>query len=238
MVIIHGSGPSRRDSRWYLSTAANLQAHGVAVLLPDKRGCERSEGEWVGASFEELATDSCSAVNFIRTQSIFVPSTVGLIGMSQGGWIAPIVANECEGVEFVVSMSGAAVTTEDQLVYEEQNNISHYTYGFIARLVAPWSAKRLQQMDHIAAYMGFDPIPYWQTVDVPVLFAFGGADENVPVRASIDRLQEHGLGHFMVEVYADGGHAIRDPQTSSVSDAFLNDLVDFIDAADTADSHE
>ena len=48
-VIIHGSGPSRRDNKWYLSVSRHLQDNGIAVLLPDKRGCEKSEGNWVGA---------------------------------------------------------------------------------------------------------------------------------------------------------------------------------------------
>ena len=56
-VFIHGSGPSARNSAWYLGIAKYLQANGVAVLLPDKRGCEKSGGNWRGASIEDLATD-------------------------------------------------------------------------------------------------------------------------------------------------------------------------------------
>jgi len=46
-IIIHGSGTSRRNSVWYLSVAKHLQHHGIAVLLPDKRGRETlKENGW------------------------------------------------------------------------------------------------------------------------------------------------------------------------------------------------
>ena len=200
-------------------------------MLPDKRGSEKSEGEWVGASFEELATDTLSAIEFVQQQSMFEHSTIGLVGMSQGGWIAPVVASKADDVSFVVSMVGAAVTTDEQLLHEEIYNIAHYTYTLIARLLAPITTNRLKQLDHVAAFMGFDPIPYWRRIDVPVFFAFGGNDENVPVDASIDRLEENDLDRFMVIVYADGGHAIRDIKTNQVNGDYLDDLVEFVENA-------
>ena len=228
-IIIHGSGTSRRNRVWYLSVAKHLQDNGIAVLLPDKRGSEKSEGEWVGANFEELATDTLSAIEFVKDQQMFEYSTIGLIGMSQGGWIAPVVATKSDDVSFVVSMSGAAVTTDEQLLHEEINNIAPYTYTFIAKLIAPITTNNLKQLDHVSAFMGFDSIPYWKNVQVPVFFAFGGNDKNVPVDASIERLRENNLNHFEVKTYAAGGHAIRDIQTNEVSDEFLHDLVRFIE---------
>jgi dipeptidyl aminopeptidase/acylaminoacyl peptidase len=227
-VIIHGSGTSRRNSVWYLSTANHLQQHGIAVLLPDKRGSEKSEGEWVGASFEELATDTLSAVEYVKHNQMFEYSSIGLIGMSQGGWIAPIVSTKTDDVSFVVSMSGAAVTTDEQLLYEEINNIAPYTYTWIAKLIATITTNNIKQKEHVSAYMGFDPIPFWKRIYVPVFFAFGENDKNVPVDASINRLKENNLDQFDAKIYAGGGHAIRDPQTNKVNEDFLQDLVEFI----------
>ena len=231
VVIIHGSGTSRRNNVWYLSVAYHLQQHGIAVLLPDKRGSEKSEGEWLGASFEELATDTISAIEFVKHQQMFEYSTIGLLGMSQGGWIAPVVAAQTDDVSFVVSMSGAAVTTEEQLLHEEIYNIAPYTYTAIAKLIAPISSRALMKKEFFIPTAGFDPIPYWKDVDVPVLVALGGDDENVPVDASIRRLTENDLTHFTIKVYPDGGHAIRDIQTNKVSEEYLKDLVKFVEEA-------
>ncbi|MFC2079150.1 alpha/beta hydrolase family protein [Candidatus Bipolaricaulota bacterium] len=234
-IIIHGSGTSQRESKWYLSVTGYLQRKGIAVLLPDKRGSEKSEGSWLGASLEDLANDTLAAIEFLQLQDGFSISSIGLIGMSQGGWIAPIVASKSDSLSFIVSMVGATVTPEEQLTHEETYNIEPFTYMFLARLIAPITAARLMRMDFFQPWSGFDPIPYWQAVEAPVFFAFGGNDRNVPVEASIERLRENGLDHHRIEVYPGGGHAVRDPETNEVSSEFLEDLSEFIAEASSGE---
>jgi dipeptidyl aminopeptidase/acylaminoacyl peptidase len=226
-VIIHGSGTSRRASRWYLSVTQHLQDNGIAVLLPDKRGSEKSEGSWVGADFEDLAGDSLAAVEHVRRQERFADSQIGLIGMSQGGWIAPVAATRDQGISWVVSMSGPGVTAGQQLLHEEIHNISAFTWPFIARLMAPTSTRIIQKMDHVSAYADFDPIPYWKRVGARVFFAFGEGDTNVPVDDSVAVLRAN-LDAPLVKIYPDGGHGISDREPSRVQAAFLDDLVAFI----------
>jgi dipeptidyl aminopeptidase/acylaminoacyl peptidase len=227
-VMIQGSGPSKRDRIWYLSVAEHLQSNGIAVLLPDKRGCEKSGGNWVGADFEELATDTINAIEFVEKQQMFEYSRIGIIGMSQGGWIASVVAAQTNDLSFVVSMSGGSVTTDEQLLYEETNNIAPYTYTFIAKLIAPIMTNNLKQLDSVSAFMGFDPIPYWENVNVPVFFAFGDNDPNVPADTSVERLRETNLNQVKVKTYPGGEHGIIDPQTYELSPEYLDDLVRFI----------
>ena len=228
VVIIQGSGPSFRGNGWYLSVVKHLQDNGIAVLIPDKRGCEKSEGEWIGASFDELANDAISAIEFIKTQDGFDYSYIGLVGMSQGGWIAPIASAKSEDVSFIASLSGATVTSDEQLLHEEIYNIAEYTYTPIAKLIAPITTNRIKKMKHFSAFAGFDPIPYLKDVDVPVLFAFGEGDTNVPVNDCIERLEENDLNSFEVKVYVHGGHALIDRKTNTVSKTCLNDLQAFI----------
>jgi pimeloyl-ACP methyl ester carboxylesterase len=159
---------------------------------------------------------------------MFKYTTIGLIGMSQGGWIAPVVATKTDDVSFVVSMSGAAVTTHEQLLHEETNNIAKYTYTFIAKLIAPITTNILEKKDYLIANVGFDPIPYWKRIHVPVFFAFGENDENVPVDASISRLKKNDLSHYKIKIYPNGGHGIVDNQINKVNEEYLYDLVKFI----------
>lgn len=228
VVFIHGSGPSKRNSVWYVSVAKYLVSHGIAVALPDKRGCEKSEGEWIGADFNHLASDVLSAVEYVKRQDIFSASQIGILGMSQGGWIAPLAAGQSNDIDFVATMSGATVTTDEQLVYEEINNMEPYTFRFIAKFFAPLTARRINKTAHQKALVGFDPIPYWNQVSVPVFMAFGGEDSNVPVDRCIQRLHANKLNQFLVNVYPRGGHAISDPVTRKVREDYLNDLVSFI----------
>ena len=229
VVFIHGSGPSQRNSVWYVSVAKHLVNNGIAVVLPDKRGCEKSEGEWIGADFNHLASDVLSAVEYVKRQDIFNKSKIGILGMSQGGWIAPVAASQSDDIDFVVTMSGATVTTDEQLVYEEINNIEPYTFRFIAKFFAPLTARRINKTAHQKALVGFDPIPYWNQVSVPVFMAFGGEDTNVPVEKCIERLHANKLNQFLVNVYPRGGHGISDPGTRKVREDYLNDLVSFIE---------
>ncbi|MBD3852013.1 MAG: alpha/beta fold hydrolase, partial [Acidobacteria bacterium] len=226
-VIIHGSGSSRRNSKWYLSVTRHLQDNGIAVLLPDKRGCEKSEGNWVGANFDDLAGDTLAAVEFVRNWDEMDFSKIGLVGMSQGGWIAPVAAAEDKDIAFVVSMSGSTVTTDQQLLHEEVHNISEFTWPFIARLIAPMTTQRIQRMAHFQPISGFDPIPYWKKVCAPKFFAFGENDPNVPVQDSVEVLGANAIDG-LIKVYHDGGHAIRSVETNGVQIEFLDDLVEFI----------
>lgn len=220
-----------RDSKWYLTVAKHLQENGVAVLLPDKRGSEKSGGDWRTATFEDLAGDTISAVEFVKSQDHFDYTTIGLVGMSQGGWIAPIVATKSDDVAFVVSMAGAGVTTEEQLYYEEIHNIQQMgTYPFVARLIAPFTTRRIQQMDFWKPTAGYDPIPYWEQVNVPCFAALGENDTNVPVEESVERFESL-ESEMLIKVYPDGGHGITDPMTGEVQDAFLKDLVQFISSS-------
>jgi dipeptidyl aminopeptidase/acylaminoacyl peptidase len=232
VVIIHGSGTSYRDSKWYLSVTQHLLNNGIAVLLPDKRGSEKSEGEWRGASFEDLAGDTLSAIEYLKSQDYLAYSSIGLLGMSQGGWIAPLAASKSEEVSFVVSMSGAFVTTDEQLLYEETNSIHQMgTYMFLAELIAQLTTKNIQQMDFWLPLAGYDPLPYWEMVNVPAFAAFGSGDVNVPVAESIHRLQSLGKD-VKYEVYPEGGHGITEPNSGKVQIAYLNDLVAFILTSD------
>jgi dienelactone hydrolase len=198
------------------------------VLLPDKRGSEKSEGDWRTSPFEDLAGDTLSAIEFVQNQEQFDVSYAGVIGMSQGGWIAPLVATKSEDVAFVVSMSGAAVTTDEQLLYEEVNHIVEMgTYRVVAKMIAPITTNMIKQREFWSYIAEFDPIPYWEQVHAPSFVAFGENDPNVPVEESIKRLQNLDNG-MHIKVDPEGGHGIVDPETHKVQNDFLSDLTKFI----------
>ena len=230
-VFIHGSGTSRRDNAWYLTFVQELQANGIAVLLPDKRGSEHSGGDWRDRSFEVLATDSDAAIDLMAEIADIDHDRIGLIGFSQGGFIAPVVASKRSDIAYVASISGSGVSTEEQLWFEEVNNIVEMgTYRFVARLVARFTVPSIQQRVTWRATAGFDPMDYWPEVEEPVFAALGGGDTNVPAEESARRLETLS-GDVVVKIYPDGGHAIWDPETRRVQQALLDDLESFAEAA-------
>jgi dienelactone hydrolase len=214
-VIIHGSGTSRRDSGWYLTLTNYLQQNGIAVLLPDKRGSEKSQGDWRTADFHDLATDTLSAVEFLRAQNEVPVSRIGIIGMSQGGWIAPIVASESSEVDFVVSMVGSAVTPAEQLIYEENHNLRQMGFlpgvSNVIALASTAYIRNVAQAEFWDRVANYDPVPYWQEVNVPTLALYGADDTNVPSGESAKRLNALGKPNLRVKIYEGSGHALQDP---------------------------
>lgn len=237
-VIIHGSGTSRRDNGWYLTLTRYLQDNGIVVLLPDKRGSEKSAGDWRTASFEDLATDTAAAIRFLQEQEQVAIARIGLIGMSQGGQIAPVVADRSRGVAFVINVVGGATPMHEQLVYEENHNLRQFGVlpglSDILAYPAAWSLIGIRQKDFWSAVGNFDPAPYWQRVSVPTLVLYGGEDTNVPSAESAARLRSLGNSHITVKVYEGSGHALQDPvgqgQRIFREDA-LSDIRNFIHSA-------
>ncbi len=120
-VIIHGSGSSDRSNQWARAIAEELNRNGVAVLLTDKRGSGASGGDWRVAGFSELAADALAGVAFLRSRPEVDRQRVGLVGLSQGGWVAPLAAARSDDVAFVITVSGAAVSFAEQSFLEMAN---------------------------------------------------------------------------------------------------------------------
>jgi dienelactone hydrolase len=240
-VIIHGSGPSRRDNDWYLTLAQYLQENGVFVLLPDKRGSEASEGDWRTASIQDLATDTVAAIDYLDNQGRITPSAVGVIGMSQGGIIAPVVADQTSKLDFVVNVVGGAVPMHQGLIYEETHNLGEMGFlpGISDLLAYPaaWSLIYLRQTDFWGAVGNFDPLPYWARLQVDALVLYGAGDTNVPSEKSARLLRSLEKPNLRVRVYQGSGHALESPKghgNSIFREDALKEILDFIRSVDAS----
>jgi len=238
VVVIHGSGTSRRDNGWYLTLTDHLQKNGVAVLLPDKRGSVQSEGDWRSADFVDLATDTLAAIDYLKTQDQVMISTIGVVGMSQGGWIAPIVASESDDVTFLVSLVGSAVTPAEQLRYEENHNLRQIGFlPIISDTLAVLSTAYIKNIGQAAfwdAVGDYDPMPYWKELDIDALAMFGRDDTNVPSEKSAAKLNDLRNLKIRVRVYDGSGHALADPVEHGndlIRYDVLEDISEFIEAA-------
>jgi len=214
-VVIHGSGTSHRENGWYLTLTKHLQNKGIVVLLPDKRGSEKSEGDWRTSSFEDLATDTLAAIEHLREQESVPISGIGVIGMSQGGWIAPLVASQEDELSFLVSMVGPMVTPREQLLYEENYNIRQL--GFLPGIsnvlayVGSANVRYLAQPELYKLIVDFDPLPYWRDISHDSLVLLGADDTNVPSAESEKRLKSIDNPRIKVKVYEGSGHALESP---------------------------
>ena len=125
VVLITGSGPENRDEevfghKPFLVLADYLTRQGIAVLRCDDRGVGKSGGDSRTATTADLATDALAAFEYLKTRKEIDPKHIGLLGHSEGGVIAPIVANEAPGVAFVVLMAGTGLPGDSVLMLQSQ----------------------------------------------------------------------------------------------------------------------
>lgn len=114
VVLISGSGPQNRDlevfgHRPFLVLSDYLTRKGIAVLRVDDRGVGKSEGNFSTATTADFATDVEAAVAYLKTRPEIDAHRIGLIGLSEGGIIAPMVASRNSDVAFIVMMAGTGV---------------------------------------------------------------------------------------------------------------------------------
>lgn len=237
VVVIHGSGDSHRENWWYLTLVEFLQRHGIAVLLPDKLGCGRSEGEWKSAGISQLAADASAAIDFLVAMDSPRIAGAGVIGMSQGGMVAPVAAGINSNIRFVVNVVGSATTIRSSLLFEEKHNLRGMGVlpGIADILAYPssWSIIHLRQAGFWKAVGRFDPRPAWERLEVPALALYGADDTNTPGDRSARILRSLKNPDLTVKVYDGSGHSLESPEGEGSSvlrlDA-LEDIRDFIHA--------
>jgi len=121
VLLITGSGPQDRDSTiakhkpfWVL--ADHLTRHGIGVLRVDDRGVGGTGGADKTPNFSDFEGDVNAGVAFLRKTEGVDPARIGLLGHSQGGMIAPLVAAKDPKIAFVVMLAGPAVDGLDLLM--------------------------------------------------------------------------------------------------------------------------
>ncbi|HEY3813440.1 MAG TPA: alpha/beta fold hydrolase [Caulobacteraceae bacterium] len=126
VVLITGSGQQDRDESllghkpfWVL--ADYLTRRGIAVLRVDDRGAGGSTGDFAASTTADFVTDVQASVAYLRTRADVDQKHVGLIGHSEGGVIAPIVAVNDPSIAFIVLMAGTGVPGDQILLYQEKD---------------------------------------------------------------------------------------------------------------------
>ena len=184
IILVHGSGAENRE--YMLPFARFLIRHGVAVLGYDKRGVGGSTGDWNTASFDDLAGDVVAAFDYLKARDDIDSAQIGLLGVSQAGWIMPLAAVRAKGIAFLVSISGAGVSAAETTIDQAQNemtmagtppraveqiiNLMRLEYEF-ARTGRGWEEYAAAR-GQLAARMGSPPgsfpgtpdDPYWQFI--------------------------------------------------------------------------
>ncbi|MCH7973018.1 MAG: alpha/beta fold hydrolase [Bacteroidetes bacterium] len=125
VILITGSGPQNRNEELlghkpFLIISDYLTRNGIAVLRYDDRGIGKSEGEFPKATTLDFVVDVLSAVQYLKTRKEIDSKKIGLIGHSEGGLIAPIVATKTDDVAFIILLAGPGLPGSDIITIQAE----------------------------------------------------------------------------------------------------------------------
>lgn len=128
VVLVQGSGKHERDEdllqhKPFLVLSDYLTRRGIAVLRADKRGVGKSGGNFDTATTADFADDAEAGVRFLMSRAEVDGKRIGLIGHSEGGVIAPMVAARDKNVAFIVMLAGTGVNGAE-IVSEQEKLIA------------------------------------------------------------------------------------------------------------------
>ncbi len=123
VLLIAGSGPCDRNEslmghKPFMVLADHLTRQGIAVLRVDKRGVGASTGDYGAATSTDFASDVLAGVQYLKARQEIDSKRIGLIGHSEGGIIAPMVAAQSRDVAFIVLLAAPGVNGEE-ILYEQ-----------------------------------------------------------------------------------------------------------------------
>jgi alpha/beta superfamily hydrolase len=125
VILISGSGPQDRDESFmghkpFLVLADHLTKQGIGVLRFDDRGHGESTGDFGNATTEDFSKDVLSAITYLKTRNDVDIKNIGLIGHSEGGIIAPLVANNSKDVAFMVLLASTGISGTELSVMQSK----------------------------------------------------------------------------------------------------------------------
>ena len=120
VLLITGSGPQDRDEnifehKPFAVIADYLTRQGIAVLRIDDRGRGKTSGSFATSTTFDFAQDVEAGINYLKSRPDVDTFNIGLIGHSEGGMIAPMVASRRKDVSFIILLAGPGVNVLDMM---------------------------------------------------------------------------------------------------------------------------
>lgn len=205
IVFLPGSNDSSYQTNYKKFLGRTLEAtfqNDFAIVNFDKPGVGKSTGEWWNQDFYEQAENAINAIRYAKKNFPIDKSKVAVVGHSQGGWLAQIVAAKYPNeLTFGISMAGPAVSVLEQFV--ETENSSNLCKGLdsasaeekaIQNAYAEWlrsdkSGVTKKDLLHFKIIKGYDPRPEIKNIKIPFLFIFNEKDEYVYPTESLESIK-------------------------------------------------
>jgi len=216
IIFVHGSGPADRTcGGYYQPLFERFLQDGFACLSWDKPGVGASTnsiGHFAEQSYYQRAAELRRALDFLKARRDIDPKCIGCWGISQAGWIMPMVASRSKDVAFLIAVSCPGQTAMEQSAYLLRNNmldkgaseeqaenaaaLLRISASFLPTPKPPdalWKHLEGALPDYVHGpdkspetdgSLLIDPAPFLERTTCPVLAIFGAKDRSVDPAAS------------------------------------------------------
>jgi len=189
-ILITGLSPSERNNGtppWmpFRDIADSLTRSGIAVLRVDDIGIGQSTGDHAPSTTFDEADDVRAEIAWLRAQPNIDPKRILLVGYSEGGLIAPMVASQDQAIAGIITLAGPGVPGP-QLAREQTeaavNGDPNIAPADREKEIEKELAEPMTPRE--SAFLIIDPLSYAEKVRCPALILQGGADVTVPLRSA------------------------------------------------------
>lgn len=206
VLLLHGTGGNKNElGDIYKRLAAKLAEIGYASLRIDFVGGGDSKVPYIKNNFDDSVLDADQAIAFLKNNPVIDKNRIGVLGWSQGGRIAQVVAAKNESVKALTTWASASsngqTDFEGMFKYEEQANKNGYydyvlPWGSKLRLGKQWfvAMKNSKAMDEIRNYKG------------PILVINGSKDVIVAPSKSRDLIKSAGSNDATLRILENADH--------------------------------
>ena len=219
-VLITGLSPHERNNGsapWmtFRDISDALTRAGIAVLRVDDRGVGESSGDQTSFTSFDKADDVHTEVGWLRSHPGVDPRRIMLVGYSEGGLIAPMVAAKDPSIAAVITLAGPGVPGLEVARYQVEQPIlrdpsipeSERNKEFERQF-----ADALKDLTpHMNSYLRIDPTQYDRQVGCPALIIQGAADATVPLRSAeriATAMRSNGNRDVTVRIFPGVSHSL------------------------------
>lgn len=249
-ILITGSGAQNRDSqiplpglenyRPFKQIAEHLASRGIAVLRVDDRGVGGSTGRetYMTATTSTLADDTRAQITYMRGRREIDPSRIALIGHSEGGSIAMLIATSDTRLRTIVLMAAMGKTGKEVNLAQQEEALAEmpgltearkaelraYQREVLRTIMEGGDTSKLPpgaDLPWFKEFLSFDPLALMRRVRQPVLILQGALDRQVTVdhAALLEKAaREGGNKHVTVRVFPQLNHLFLPAKTGSFSE--------------------
>lgn len=243
-VLVSGSGAQNRDEeifehKPFAVIADYLARRGIATFRYDDRGVGESTGSVADATTADFAADARAVVDSLRAMRRF--GRVGVIGHSEGGQIACILAAQSGAPDFIVSIAGPSIIGREILEY--QNKVALMAAGMTEGQAAAQAVAATKSVEGnppnkwLEYFLRYDPSADMSRIECPALIVYGAKDRQVP--ASLNEAPARRLApKAIVKTYPGLNHLMQTAPTGAIAEyatieetispVLLADITDFI----------